>query len=276
MIAALNPCGFAMLPGYLALVARGRGVGPTASVLRAVAASVVMAIGFAVVFGGFGLLAITVADLVQQALPVATLLIGVALVVLGVRQLLGRSLSVRTRLPGRGRPSARLGSMFGYGVVYALVSLSCTVAPFLAVTGIGVAGRNWLGPFVAYVAGFTALVGVLAVIAAVTGAVAARGLHRHARQVQRAAGVLLVLTGLYVAYYGGYELRMRGMIGPDPVIAVAGRIQGALAGWVYRWPGYIGTVALLLAAITVVAAVLVLVRKNKVRNTVSEHRASDD
>jgi hypothetical protein len=102
-------------------------------------------------------------------------------------------------------------------------------------------------------------------IVAVTGAAASRGLHSHARQVQRAAGVLLVLTGLYVAYYGGYEVRMRGVIGPDPVIAVAGRIQGALAGWVYRWPGYIGTVALLLAAIAVVAAVVVVARK-KVRN----------
>ena len=47
MIAALNPCGFAMLPAYLALVVRGTGNSATAALGRAVAATAAMTLGFA-------------------------------------------------------------------------------------------------------------------------------------------------------------------------------------------------------------------------------------
>ncbi|HNA50617.1 MAG TPA: LPXTG cell wall anchor domain-containing protein, partial [Mycobacterium sp.] len=47
--------------------------------------------------------------------------------------------------------------------------------------------------------------------------------------------------GLYVGYYGLYEIRLfhGGGSAQDPVIGAAGRIQRALAGWVYQhgaWP----------------------------------------
>ncbi|CAM5699197.1 cytochrome c biogenesis CcdA family protein [Mycolicibacterium aubagnense] len=258
VVAALNPCGFAMLPGYLALVAQGGRAGPGPGLVRAVTATVVMALGFATVFAGFGVLAVSVADLVQRYLPVATLVIGVVLVIIGISQVLNRPL-VSLRLTGaaaRGAPDGRLGSMFGYGVAYALVSVSCTIAPFLAVTGIGLRDKDIaasVGYLGAYVAGFAALVGVLAVTAVVSGAAVADRLRGWTRWAPTVGGVLLVIAGLYVAYYGGYELRMRGSIGADPVIAWAGRIQQQLAGWAYRqpWP-----IAIAAGAAAVVAVIL--------------------
>lgn len=258
VVAALNPCGFAMLPGYLALVAQGGRAGPGPGLVRAVTATVVMALGFATVFAGFGVLAVSVADLVQRYLPVATLVIGVVLVIIGISQVLNRPL-VSLRLIGasaRGAPDGRLGSMFGYGIAYALVSVSCTIAPFLAVTGIGLRDKDIaasVGYLGAYVAGFAALVGVLAVTAVVSGAAVADRLRGWTRWAPTVGGVLLVIAGLYVAYYGGYELRMRGSIGADPVIAWAGRIQQQLAGWAYRqpWP-----IAIAAGAAAVVAVIL--------------------
>ena len=49
----------------------------------------------------------------------------------------GRELRVPNLVGGSGRwaPTARLGSMFGYGVGSAIASRSCTIGPFLAVTG---------------------------------------------------------------------------------------------------------------------------------------------
>ena len=61
-------------------------------------------------------------------------MIGVALLGLGGWLLAGREITVLLPRPGRGAPTRRLGSMVGYGVAYALASLSCTIAPFLAVT----------------------------------------------------------------------------------------------------------------------------------------------
>ncbi|EUA02872.1 cytochrome C biogenesis transmembrane region family protein [Mycobacterium kansasii 824] len=87
LVAALNPCGFAMLPAYLFLVVRGlhpaeRGGLP--ALVRALAATVGMALGFTTVFGLFGALTISAATTVQRYLPYATVLIGIFLVALGV------------------------------------------------------------------------------------------------------------------------------------------------------------------------------------------------
>jgi cytochrome c biogenesis protein CcdA len=255
LVAALNPCGFAMLPAYLLLVVRGQHSGDRgglAAVGRAVAATVGMALGFLTVFGLFGALTISAAATVQRYAPYGTVVIGVALVALGVWLLSGRELTALTPRPlgPRWAPTARLGSMYGYGVSYAIASLSCTIGPFLAVTAAGFRGGSVLrgvSVYVAYVAGLTLVVGVLAIAAATAGSALADRLRRVLPFVNRIGGVLLVLVGLYVAYYGVYELRLfnalnalSGNVNPrDAVIVSAGRLQGALAGWVHQhgvWP----------------------------------------
>src|SRR6185312_17488855 len=88
---------------------------------------------------------------------------------LGVWLLAGRRLAVPRPLGARWAPTARLGSMFGYGVSYAIASLSCTIGPFLAVTGASLRGGttvDGLGVYIAYAAGITLVVGGLAVAVA--------------------------------------------------------------------------------------------------------------
>lgn len=247
LVAALNPCGFAILPAYLTLVVHGEGerrAGPT-PVARALAATAAMSVGFVAVFGVFTLLTVSAAATVQRFLPIATTVIGIALIAVGAALLLGHHLSAPITMP-QGRwwtPSARLGSMFGFGVGYAVASLSCTIGPFLAITG-GVSGgggsavARGVSALAAYTAGFALIVGALAVGTAVAGAVVADRLRAVVPYAQRIGGALLVVVGLYVAYYGLYEIRLFMADGDprDPVIAVAGRIQGAIAGWVHENP----------------------------------------
>ena len=55
--------------------------------------------------------------------------------------------------------------------------------------------------------------------------------------VNRISGALLMLVGLYVGYYGLYEVRLLNASDANPqdaVITAAGRLQGALAGWVHQ------------------------------------------
>lgn len=264
LVAALNPCGFAMLPAYLALVVRGDADGERSDALRALsragAATAAMALGFITVFGTFGLLTIAAASTVQRYLPYVTVVIGVVLVALGVWLLLGRDLKAlfptsRTRWA----PTARLGSMFGYGLSYAIASLSCTVGPFLAVTGMAFKGGSILGGvlvYVAYAGGFTLVVGALAVAAALASSAVADRIRRIIPYLNRISGALLVVIGLYVSYYGLYEVRLFNLGGDpaDPVIAAAGRLQGAVAGWVHQhgaWPWVIALVTLSGAALLV-------------------------
>ncbi|MCW2512195.1 MAG: rane protein [Mycobacterium sp.] len=258
MVAALNPCGFAMLPAYLTLVVNGGGAGAVAALGRALLATAAMAVGFVAVFGAFGLLTVSAANAAQRYMPYATMAIGIVLVALGVWQLLGHQLKVPVRDPFARRPqwgpTAALGSMFGYGISYALASLSCTVGPFLAVTGIGVGSSGGgLSALLAYTAGLTLVVGTLAVAAALAGSSVVNRLRRALPHLNRISGALLVLVGAYVAYYGWYEIRLFSSNGDgqDPVIDAAGRIQSVVAGWVYRlgaWPWVGGLVVLVVAA----------------------------
>lgn len=259
MVAAFNPCGFAMLPAYLTLVIQRDHAGQPAAVARALVASAAMALGFLAVFGTFGLLTVSVASTVQRYLPYGTVLIGIALVALGIWSLSGREL--RSWSPvggGRWAPTDRLGSMFGYGIGYALASLSCTVGPFLAVTGSSVRGGSPAGVlavYVAYAAGIALVVGVLAVAVALASTAAIDRMRRLLPYVNRAAGAVLLAVGLYVAYYGWYEVRLFGGRGPagDPVIAAARRIQGAVTGWVYQSGGWSWLLALVALSIAGVA-----------------------
>ena len=261
MIAALNPCGFAMLPAYLTLVIHDDAKGQLSAVARALVATAAMALGFLTVFGLFGLLTVSVASTLQRYMPYATLAIGISLVALGVWLLCGRELKILSWDPygsGRLAPTARLGSMYGYGVGYAIASLSCTIGPFLAVTGGSLRGGSTAAGvlvYVAYAAGITLVVGVLAVAVALASSALVDRLRRVLPYVNRLSGAVLVLVGLYVGYYGLYEIRLFTANGnpEDPVITAAGRLQRVLAGWVYQhgawpWLSLVGALAVATAA----------------------------
>lgn len=264
LVAALNPCGFAMLPAYLLLVVGGqdgeRSHSP-AGVGRALAATAGMALGFLTVFGLFGVLTVSAATTVQRYVPYATVVIGIVLAALGIWLLSGRELTALTPRPlgPRWAPTAqgpRMLGMYGYGISYAIASLSCTVGPFLAVTGAGLRSGSvvtGVSIYLAYVAGLTLIVGVLAIAAATASSALADRLRRVLPLVNRIGGALLVLVGLYVGYYGLYEVRLLSATGDprDAVVAAAGRLQGALAGWVHQhgmWPWIAALVTLLAAA----------------------------
>ena len=259
MVAAFNPCGFAMLPAYLTLVIDPQAGSQLSAVGRALAATAAMASGFLAVFGSFGLLTVSLASTVQQYLPYVTLLIGVTLVGLGIWFLSGREFRVPNLAGGRWAPTARLGSMFGYGVGYAIASLSCTIGPFLAVTGSSLrSGSPAQGVLVylAYVAGIALVVGVLAVAVALASSAMIDRMRTVLPYISRISGVILIVVGLYVAYYGFYEIRLFTANGSadDPVIGGAGRLQRVLAGWVYQhgaWPWLVG-----LGALAVVTTVM--------------------
>ncbi|MEJ7832526.1 MAG: cytochrome c biogenesis protein CcdA [Nocardioides sp.] len=267
-LAAVNPCGFAMLPAYLSLFVVGddatRSRSTLSSVGRAVLATGSMTLGFVAVFGVFGLALTPVASTVQRWLPVVTVVIGILLLALGVLMLAGRAVSIPVPFLRLSRdPVASPLAMMLYGVSYAVASLGCTIGPFLVVTATTFrAGETVSGiaAYVAYAVGMGLVVGVLAIGAALTSQTAAATLRRATPYLTRVSGALLVVVGAYVGWYGWYELRVysRGTV-DDPVIAAAAGIQDRLAGWVEGLgPGgfaiAFGVVVVVVAAARVVVA----------------------
>jgi cytochrome c-type biogenesis protein len=239
MLAAINPCGFAMLPAYLAYfvgaesdqadVDRGR------SVRRAVLVSLAVTSGFVVTFTAIGLIVVTAGSAILRRTPWITIVIGLTLVGLGIALLAGWHLNVRLPRFERGGWTRGFGSMALFGVSYAVASLGCTLPTFLAAAS-GVLRANdvtgGLPLFVAYALGMGLVITGLTVAVAMARHSLVRQLRRALPYVQRIAGGLLVLAGGYVAYYGWYELRVySGDLDRDAVVDTVTGVFDRLRSW---------------------------------------------
>ena len=234
MLAALNPCGFALLPAYLTLLVTGDQPSRAVAVTRALMMTAAMTAGFTAVFAVFGLVVAPVASSAQRYLPWFSLAVGLALAGVGLWLLAGRTIAVpRSRPRGQAPITRSWGSMFGFGASYALASLTCTIAPFLAVVVSAFRADSLLtgsGLFLLYAAGMGLVVGTAALGVALAQQSLVRGARRMGRLVPTAGGVLLLLVGAYVAYYGWWEIRvLHGAPTEDPVIEAAAAVQHWLA-----------------------------------------------
>ncbi len=223
-----------------------------------------MAIGFVAVFGVAGL-ALAPLSALGRWLPVVTVVLGLALVAAGVAMLAGRGFGLALHVKGTA-PVGTWRSQIGYGATFALASLSCTLAPFLAVTSAALRSASIPGvvaTFVVYALGMASVVGALAVLAATASAQVAR-IRRATPVITRVSGVLMVLAGLYVTWYGIYELRLlNGGAGGDPVVDAALRVQGSLVRFVDGVGA--GGVAVLATTLVVVVGVATVLRRRRVR-----------
>lgn len=234
MLAALNPCGFALLPAYLTLLVVGDDQAPRAVALgRALRMTATMTAGFASLFAVFGLVVAPLASSVQRYLPWVSVAVGLALLAAGGWVLSGRTLWTPRVSRGKAPVTGSLGAMFGYGVSYAAASLTCTIAPFLAVVVAAFRSESWIAGgalFLLYAAGMGLVVGTAAVAVALAQGSLVRGARRLGQFVPTAGGVLLVVVGGYVAYYGWWEIRvLRGGPTDDVVIQAAAAVQQRLA-----------------------------------------------
>jgi cytochrome c-type biogenesis protein len=266
-LAAVNPCGFALLPAYLSLLVVGDGdAGRGAAVGRALAATAAMTAGFVAVFGVFGLVVAPVAGAVQRHLPWVTIGVGVLLVVLGAVLLAGRQLPGLRIAVSRGPAvGPSMPSMVMFGTAYAVASLSCTIGPFLAIVVTSFrAGSITSGValFVAYAAGMGLTVAVAALAVALARDGLLRRIRRAAPLLSRLGGALLVVAGAYVAWYGWYEIRiLRGSITGDPVIDGATTAQRWLSTMMDQ--AGVAAIAVIFAVLLAGAALLQLTRHHR-------------
>ena len=268
-LAALNPCGFALLPAYLTLLITRTDGRP---VPRALLAASAMTAGFVIVFGAFGLVVVPLALSLGTTLSWATVVIGIALVLLGIWLLSGRELLLRLPHVRGAAPTGGVLSMLLYGVAYAIASLSCTVAPFLAVTTSTFRSEgvlDGLAVYVAYALGMGLVVGILSLAVALARDGVVQQVRRVVPYVGRISGALLIVAGAYVTYYGIYEIRLsRGAPTSDPVIDAATSVQGDIA----RWVDGISPWVLLAAVLALVAAGLLLRVKRRPDATADSNR----
>ena len=237
VVTAFNPCGFAMLPAYVSYFVGSTGEerAPLPNrLLRAAVVGALVTLGFITVFGLIGLAASGFRSGVNRVVPYISMVVGLVLAGLGVAMLRGFEPKLRF-LNLRARKGNELRSMYVYGVSYAVVSLSCGLPGFMAAVVTSFQSRSvaeGMQVYVAFALGMGLVLVVLSFAVALAQHAVVRGMRRVLPYVNRASGVLLVLAGLYVSYYGYYEWR------------TVVRFESAPAGpvsWVTSWSGSITT-----------------------------------
>ncbi len=207
LVAAVNPCGFILLPTYLMYFLGVSGGAPgtqRASIARALKVSAAVSAGFLTVFLVAGVLAEYFTDWLTGNSKYATGVIAVALVVLGIAMLFGYKPPFMTPQIDTGKKDQTVKSMFIYGIAYAVASIGCTIGLFIAtvfstaqVDGF-VAG---VGNTLAYGAGMALLVSALTVGLAFANTSLLKFLRNAMQYVDKVAAAFVVLSGLYLAWY---------------------------------------------------------------------------
>lgn len=254
LLAAINPCGFVLLPTYLLYFLGMENLRPGAertSVGRALAVSLSVSAGFMSVFIVIGTITKWSTRWFTDKAPYISLIIGALLVVLGVAMLFGYRLPFTTPKLDVGKRDRSVLSMFVFGIAYAIASIGCTIGPFIAIVLGGVSTDGIITGIAAiglYGLGMALLVTGLTVTLALANTALLKALRRGMEWFEYVAGVFVLLTGLYLTYYWYRDIREQY---DDDVVAGAVSWQEELSRFVQRNQ----TSVVLIASTTIAAAV---------------------
>lgn len=279
LIAPVNPCGFALLPAYLATFLHDDAADTAAQRLRsALRTGAAVAIGFAGTLTAiaaalaFGLRALV------DVIPWLAAAVGIVLVLVGLAWMAGRGSKVR--VPGLSSAAGRLARggrlrLFAFGSGYALASASCTLGILLAVVAQAVAAQTPVAAvtvFAAYAAGSTVLLLALAVAAATANTALSTAIGRVARHLPRIAGALLAASGIYLLAYWTPTLLSNGSTTPsdNPLT----RLAAHTTAWINTHQTPVLTTALAVIAAGILAAITLRNRSRR-RESPAECCATD-
>lgn len=277
MFAAVNPCGFVMLPAYLmyflGLESQRSDTEPqTASVQRALVVSLATSAGFIAVFLVVGTLSRLVTRGIQDNAKYVSLVVGVGLIVLGIMMLRGWKPPLTTAGAGTGHERKRtFVGMFAFGAAYAVASIGCTIGFLVSAVFGSFAATGFVSGVVSvtlYGAGMALVVTALTMTLAVASGGLLRVLRSGLRYIDRAAGVFIILTGMYLTWYW-YAAITGG--GTNSVTGAIERWQSQLVNFMQRQ----GVWRLSIVLGSAVAVGLLIIAVSHRRRTHLDHETPD-
>lgn len=205
MLAAVNPCGFVLLPTYLvAYLSVSDDTDVATRLRRSLVVGGSVSAGFLVVFLIVGAISRLFTNWIEINAKYASLVVGLALIVMGVRMLSGwRPRIWVPALSGESRRNGVVG-MFAFGVVYAIASIGCTIG-LLTTAILGSFTRDGLVSgvlsVVMYGFGMALFVTALTTTLAFAKTALVRGGRGVMSVVSYVSSGLVLITGIYLAWY---------------------------------------------------------------------------
>jgi cytochrome c biogenesis protein CcdA len=218
VLAAVNPCGFVLLPAYLLYflgIDSRSAVHQRAPIQRALAVSAAVSSGFLLVFLVIGTISRLFTQWIELNAKYAGFVVGIVLVGVGIAMLLGwkPAFATPTITPSKERS---LRAMFIFGIAYAVASIGCTIG-FLTTAIFGSIGRDGflsgVLSLVLYGLGMSLLVTTLTISLAAAQSGLVAFLKRGLPYMDRIAAVFLVLTGVYLSWYWFVAITERNSLG---------------------------------------------------------------
>ena len=214
MASAINPCGFPMIPAYIAMYLGSDGstagsTAPSRQIIRSLYIGTMVTIGFSLLFGVAGiLLTVGTRVLMLEIIPFLGVTIGVLLIFLGLWIMCGlkfyTGFAARIAFHIGDSTSVNAKGYFLFGISYAVASLSCTIPIFLTVVGTSVTLGDFLYSFLQFVL-FALGMGSVIISLTVSIAVLRQGIVRWYRNIipviQPVCACLMFLAGLYILFY---------------------------------------------------------------------------
>lgn len=244
LVGAVNPCGFPLLPAYLLASASEAASLPLAyRAVRALWSGLLVTVGFLVVFAPLGAVAEAAGGLPLGWVPWVMIPVGVTLAVVGTLSAAGRLPYFHLPTPGLRRSRHRALALAGFGVSYAVASLTCSLPVFLAgVVGSFVRQGSGTGIPVslAYALGMGLVITAVSVAGAGAQVVGLRRLRAWQPVIQRVAGGFIAVVGAYLVLYWVTDVAFP-LSAPAPVRAVE-RLQSDVSVWLSASPRLTGIV----------------------------------
>ncbi len=260
VMAAVNPCGFVLLPTYLVYylgTELNRGEESRATTLRrGLSVGTAVSSGFIGLFIVVGIISRAFTTVIRDNAKYAALVIGIAMVGMGIAMFRGWK-------PPVAQPDVSIQrkrtfwNMFLFGIVYAVASIGCTIGLLTSVI-LGSIGRDGFVAGVLSIALYGLGMGLLVTSLTVALAFARVGLvstvKKGFRWFDKITAAFVVLTGAYLSWYW--------------FSAITERQSDAVVGRVEKWQTRvaellqeIGAVPLAIVCGLVVAIAFVLIRR---------------
>jgi cytochrome c biogenesis protein CcdA len=207
IMAAVNPCGFVLLPTYLVYYLgtelNREDENKTTTLRRGLSVGTAVSSGFIGLFLVVGIISRAFTTVIRDNAKYAALVIGIGLVAMGIAMLFGWKLPIAQPDVSVQRKRTTW-NMFLFGIVYAIASIGCTIGLLISVI-LGSINRHGFVSGVISIVLYGLGMGLLVTSLTVALAFARVGLvstiKKSFKWFDKITAVFVVLTGLYLSWY---------------------------------------------------------------------------
>jgi len=198
------PCSIALIPAYVGYYVKQE-TGDSNKIqqlLFGLKAGSFASLGLISVYVVFGIVLTFFGRLIAPVFPWIELVTGGLLIFMGSSTLLGYEFAIKPPVVIQTKSNG-VKRFYLFGVVYAFGALGCTLPIFLLVIFQSLAQKGILGGvinFTAYALAMSSLMIVFSLISSLSKSAMHKFLARYMVIIQKSAGVLILLAGVYLVY----------------------------------------------------------------------------